>query len=114
MLLMLLIILYLLLMIQIYKFQLLLCQRKIIKILLNNKIKAFKDLFIRTNIKKEQIENADANVVKYINLDPSFQGVNRLFVMGYNREIRQPTSVEGTWTKCGTETKLLLNFYFCI
>ena len=26
-------------------------------------------------------ENADANVFKYINLDPSFQGVNRLFVM---------------------------------
>ena len=22
--------------------------------------------------------------------------------------------VEGTWTKCGTETKLFLNFYFCI
>ena len=91
MLLMLLIIPYLLLMIQNYKFQLLLCQRKIIKILLNNKIKAFKDLFIRTNIKKEHIENADANVFKYINLDPSFQGVNRLFVVAYNREIRQPT-----------------------
>ena len=27
----------------------------------------------------------DANVFKYINLDPSFQGVNRLFVMAYNR-----------------------------
>ena len=26
---------------------------------------------------KEQTENADANAVKYINLDPSFQGVNR-------------------------------------
>ena len=35
---------------------------------------------------KEQTENADANVVKYINLDPSFQGVNKLFVMAYNRE----------------------------
>ena len=34
---------------------------------------------------KEQTENADANVFKYINLDPSFQGVNRLFVMEYNR-----------------------------
>ena len=33
---------------------------------------------------KEQTENADANVFKYINLDPSFQGVNRLFVMAYN------------------------------
>ena len=34
---------------------------------------------------KEQTENADANVFKYISLDPSFQGVNRLFVMAYNR-----------------------------
>ena len=32
---------------------------------------------------KEQTE--DANATKYINLDPSFQGVNRLFVMAYNR-----------------------------
>ena len=30
---------------------------------------------------KEINENADANVFKYINLDPSFQGVNRLFVI---------------------------------
>ena len=28
---------------------------------------------------------------KYINLDPSFQGVNRLFVMVYNRANGQPT-----------------------
>ena len=28
---------------------------------------------------------------KYINLDPSFQGVNRLFVMAYNRENGQLT-----------------------
>ena len=40
---------------------------------------------------KEINENADANVFKYINLDPSFQGVNRLFVMGYNRANGQPT-----------------------
>ena len=33
----------------------------------------------------------DANVFKYINLDPSFQGVNRLFVMAYNRANGQPT-----------------------
>ena len=39
---------------------------------------------------KEINENADANVFKYINLDPSFQGVNRLFVMAYNRENGQP------------------------
>ena len=32
------------------------------------------------NIKQNKInEDADANVFKYINLDPSFQGVNRLF-----------------------------------
>ena len=41
---------------------------------------------------KEQNENADNNVFKYINLDPSFQGVNRLFVMAYSRENNnQPT-----------------------
>ena len=40
---------------------------------------------------KEINENADANVFKYINLDPSFQGVNRLFVMTYNRADGQPT-----------------------
>ena len=40
---------------------------------------------------KEINENADANVFKYINLDPSFQGVNRLFAMAYNRENGQPT-----------------------
>ena len=40
---------------------------------------------------KEINENADANVFKYINLDPSFQGVNRLFVMAYNRANDQPT-----------------------
>ena len=45
--------LYLLSMIQNYTFQLLLCQKKIIKILLNNKIKVFKDLFIGTNIEKK-------------------------------------------------------------
>ena len=35
---------------------------------------------------KEINENADANVFKYINLDPSFQGVNRLFVTAYNSQ----------------------------
>ena len=40
---------------------------------------------------KEMNENADANVFKYINLDPSFQGVNRLFVRAYNRANGQPT-----------------------
>ena len=40
---------------------------------------------------KELNEDADANVFKYINLDPSFQGVNRLFVMAYNRVDGQPT-----------------------
>ena len=40
---------------------------------------------------KELTENADANVFKYINLDPSFQGVNRLFVMAYSRVDGHPT-----------------------
>ena len=40
---------------------------------------------------KEINENADANVFKYFKLDPSFQGVNRLFVMAYNRANGQPT-----------------------
>ena len=40
---------------------------------------------------KEQTEYADANSPKYISLDPSFQGVNRLFVMAYNRVNGQPT-----------------------
>ena len=35
-------------------FRLLLYQKKIIKILLNNKIKDFKDLFIGTNIKQKK------------------------------------------------------------
>ena len=40
---------------------------------------------------KEINEDADANVFKYIKLDPSFQGVNRFFVMTYNRVDGQPT-----------------------
>ena len=40
---------------------------------------------------KEINEDPDANVFKYINLDPSFQGVNRLFVVAYNRVDGQPT-----------------------
>ena len=35
---------------------------------------------------KEKTENADANAFKYISLDPSFQGVNRLFVMAYDND----------------------------
>ena len=40
---------------------------------------------------KELNSDADDNVFMYINLDPSFQGVNRLFVMAYNRTNDQPT-----------------------
>ena len=39
---------------------------------------------------KEINKNADANVFKYINLDPSFQDVNRLFVTAYSRVDGQP------------------------
>ena len=35
--------------------------------------------------KKKKKEDGNANETKYISLDPSFQGVNRLFVMAYNR-----------------------------
>ena len=43
---------------------------------------------------KEKDENADANnanTVRYINLDPSFQDVNRLFLMAYNRAAGKAT-----------------------
>ena len=40
---------------------------------------------------KEKTEDANANDVKYINLDPSFQRVNRLFIMAYSREGGQPS-----------------------
>ena len=50
---MMMVMLYLLSMIQSCRFQLLLCQKKILKILLNNKIKDFKDLFIGMNIKQK-------------------------------------------------------------
>ena len=39
---------------------------------------------------KEQNEDADNNVFKYINLDLSFQGVNRLFVMACSRVDGRP------------------------
>ena len=39
---------------------------------------------------KEKNEDADANVFKYISLDPSFKGVNRLFLMAYSRVDGQP------------------------
>ena len=43
---------------------------------------------------KQQNENVDANnnanTVRYINLDPSFQGVNTLFIMAYSRAANQP------------------------
>ena len=54
--------------------------------------KGFQRSIYWNEYKTKQInENADANVFKYINLDPSFQGVNRLFVMAYNRANGQPT-----------------------
>ena len=40
---------------------------------------------------KRKTENSDANAFKYISLDPSFQGVNRLFVMEYDAADNQPT-----------------------
>ena len=70
----------------------LLCQKKIIKILLSNKNKGFqRSIYWNEYNTKELTEDADANVFKYINLDPSFQGINRLFIMAYNRVDGQPT-----------------------
>ena len=40
---------------------------------------------------KELNSDADPNVFKYINLDPSFRGVNISFVMAYSRVDGQPT-----------------------
>ena len=41
---------------------------------------------------KEKDEDGNNNATKYINLYPSFQGVNRLFIMAYSREDNnQPT-----------------------
>ena len=59
---------------------------------IEQKNKGFQRSVYWNEYKTKQInEYADANVFKYINLDPSFQGVNRLFVMAYNRANGQPT-----------------------
>ena len=42
---------------------------------------------------KGQDKDANANEFKYINLDTSFQGVNRLFVKAYKRANGQPTKM---------------------
>ena len=44
---------------------------------------------------KEQTEKADTNAVKYINLDPFFQGVNRLFLMTYSRADNNEATING-------------------
>ena len=54
--------------------------------------KEFQRSIYRNEYKTKEVnEDAYANVFKYIDLDPSFQGVNRLFVMAYNRANGQPT-----------------------
>ena len=40
---------------------------------------------------KEKDEDGNANATKYINLDPSCQGVNRLFLMAYDRAAGETT-----------------------
>ena len=48
--------------------------------------KGFKRSIYWNEYKTKQLtEDADPNVFKYISLGPSFQGVNRLFFMAYNR-----------------------------
>ena len=85
--------LYLLLIIQKCTFQLLLCQKKIIKILLNNGFQ--RSIYwneYKTIEKNETVnDNNPATIVRDINLDASFQGVNRLFAMACNSENVQPT-----------------------
>ena len=69
----------------------LLCQKKIIKIFIDQQDKGFQRSIYWNEYKaKEQNEDADHNVFKYINLDPSFQGVNRLFVMAHSRADNEP------------------------
>ena len=59
---------------------------------MNNKKKVFQRSIYWNEYKTKEInEDADANVFKYIHLNPSFQGVNRLFVMAYNKANGQPT-----------------------
>ena len=77
-------------MIQNCTFRLLLCQKN--KDFIEQQNKGFQRSIYWNEYKtKEQTENADANYPKYISLDPSFQGVNRLFTMAYNRVDGQPT-----------------------
>ena len=46
----------------------------------------------KTKEKNETVnDNNPATIVRDITLDPSFQGVNRLFAMAYNSENGQPT-----------------------
>ena len=73
---------YLLLMTRKCTFQLLLCQKKYNKDFIEQQNKGFQRSIYWNEYKTKEInEKADTNVFKYINLDPSFQGVNRLFVI---------------------------------
>ena len=80
-------------MIQNCTFQLLLCQKKIIFIEQQNK--GFQRSIYWDEYKTKELtvdsDANNANNVRYINLDPSFQGFNRLFVMAYSTLADQPT-----------------------
>ena len=73
-------------------FQLLLChKKKSKKDFIDQQNKGFQRSIYWDEYKtKSQTEIAEANATKYINLDPSFQGVNRLFLMAYSRVANQP------------------------
>ena len=45
----------------------------------------------KTREQNVRSDNNNTNIVRYISLDPSFQGVNRLFVITYSRLANQPT-----------------------
>ena len=47
--------------------------------------KGFQRSIYWNEYKTKEKKDGNANETKYISLDPSFQGVNRLFVMAYNR-----------------------------
>ena len=49
----------------------------------------------KTKEKDEDANANNANTVRYISLDPSFQGVNRLFIMGYSRLNNNPPTRDG-------------------
>ena len=69
-----------------YTFQLLLLSKEDNTDFIEQQNKGFQRSIYWNEYKtKEKDEDGNANAVKYISLDPSFQGVNGLFLMAYSR-----------------------------